>query len=57
MLRFLSPSSGFCFDLTLLLPLHLGPDADHATGTTTHVLQALPKALWLSPQPVVTGRL
>lgn len=57
LLRFLPLPSGFGLQLALLLPLHLGPDADRATGASTHVLQALPKALRLSPQPVVKGRL
>ncbi|MEW2155482.1 hypothetical protein AB0950_09355 [Streptomyces sp. NPDC007189] len=43
LLLFLPPSSGIGLCLPLLLPLHLGPDAYHAIGTTTHVVQALPK--------------
>jgi hypothetical protein len=43
LLFFLPASSGLGLRLPLLLPLHLGPDAYHATGTTTHVVQALPK--------------
>ncbi|GHB23509.1 hypothetical protein GCM10010306_015630 [Streptomyces umbrinus] len=48
--------------LTLLLPLHLGPDPDQPIGATTHALQALPhnsEALPPNPdpQPTVTRRL
>ncbi|MDX3498407.1 hypothetical protein ACKI1I_32770 [Streptomyces turgidiscabies] len=39
----LSPTAGFGFQLPLLLPLHLGPDADGTSRATTHVLQALPR--------------
>jgi hypothetical protein len=57
LLRLLSLLSGFGFRLALLLSLHFSPDADKTGGSTTHVVQALPEALWLSPQPAVTRRL
>jgi len=38
LLFLLSPPSGFGFLLALLLPLHLGPDADRTSRATTHVL-------------------
>ncbi|GGV52005.1 hypothetical protein GCM10010293_64010 [Streptomyces griseoflavus] len=50
LLFLLSAPSGFGFQLPLLLPLHLGPDADETGGTTTHVLQALPKARFGCPR-------
>ncbi len=34
---------GLGLPLALLLPLHLGPDADESARATTHVLQALPR--------------
>jgi hypothetical protein len=45
-LPFLLPlPSGLGLQLALLLSLHLSPDADKTSRATTHVLQALPKAL------------
>lgn len=38
LLRFLPLPSCFGLHLALLLPLHFGPDADRATGASTHVL-------------------
>ncbi|MFF1448912.1 hypothetical protein ACFVYF_12285 [Streptomyces sp. NPDC058274] len=45
LLGFLTPLSGFGFQLALLLPLHLSPHADNTSRATTHALQALPRTL------------